>query len=98
VFSYGRRTPVEDPAVGLCLGPYGGPRGVGVSYERGTPVEFALTLFWGRRGTRSLPPHASPCPGQQLSRDVPQGYLSHKKTPTPLGPYSSPVPRVLGGS
>jgi len=24
--------------VGLCLGPYGGPREVGVSYERGTPV------------------------------------------------------------
>jgi len=24
--------------LGLCLGPYGGPRGVGVSYERGTPV------------------------------------------------------------
>jgi len=27
-----------DPAVGLCLGPYGGPRGVAVSYQRGTPV------------------------------------------------------------
>ena len=27
-----------DPTVGLCLGPYGVPRGVGVSYERGTPV------------------------------------------------------------
>jgi len=24
--------------VGLCLGPYGGPREVEVSYERGTPV------------------------------------------------------------
>ena len=24
--------------VGLCLGPYGGPGEVGVSYERGTPV------------------------------------------------------------
>jgi len=24
--------------VGICLGPYGGPREVGVSYERGTPV------------------------------------------------------------
>ena len=29
----------QDPTVGLCLGPYGGPEGVGaVSYERGTPV------------------------------------------------------------
>jgi hypothetical protein len=25
--------------VGLCLGPYGGPRGWAVSYERGTPVQ-----------------------------------------------------------
>ena len=24
--------------VGLCLGPYGGPRRVGVSYERRTPA------------------------------------------------------------
>ena len=30
--------PPEDPTVGLCLGPYGGPREVGVSYERDTPV------------------------------------------------------------
>ena len=27
----------EDPTVALCLGTYGDPRGVGVSYERGTP-------------------------------------------------------------
>ncbi|KAJ1478951.1 hypothetical protein T484DRAFT_2910247 [Baffinella frigidus] len=27
-----------DPTVGLCLGPYGGPRGGVVSHERGTPV------------------------------------------------------------
>ena len=26
------------PSVGLCLGPYGDPRGGAVSYERGTPV------------------------------------------------------------
>jgi hypothetical protein len=29
----------QDPTVGLCLGPYGGPSGGGVSYERGTPAE-----------------------------------------------------------
>jgi len=34
--------PSWDPTVGSCLGPYGGPRAV--SYERGTPVEFALEL------------------------------------------------------
>ena len=28
----------QDPTAGLCLGPYGGPRGWAVSYERGTPV------------------------------------------------------------
>ena len=30
--------PPYAPTVGLCLGPYGDSRGVGVSYERGTPV------------------------------------------------------------
>jgi len=30
--------PPQDPTVGLCLGPYGGPRGWAFSYERGTPV------------------------------------------------------------
>jgi hypothetical protein len=30
--------PTEDHRVGLYLGSYGGPRGVAVSYERGTPV------------------------------------------------------------
>ena len=33
--------PPQDPTVALCLGTYGSPRGVGVSYERGTPVCFA---------------------------------------------------------
>ena len=32
--------PPSDPTVGLCLGTYGDRRGVGVSYERGTPVGF----------------------------------------------------------
>ena len=30
--------PPQDPAVAVCLGACGDPRGVGVSYERGTPV------------------------------------------------------------
>jgi hypothetical protein len=29
----------QDPTVGLCLGPYCGPRGGTVSSERGTPVQ-----------------------------------------------------------
>ena len=28
------------PAVGLCLGAYGGPEGVAVAYERGAPVRL----------------------------------------------------------
>ena len=28
----------QDPAVRLCSGPYGDPGGLGVPYERGTPV------------------------------------------------------------
>jgi len=32
-----RNSPPLGPEVGLYLGPYGGPREVGVSYERGTP-------------------------------------------------------------
>ena len=34
-----KKTHPKDPTAGLCLGAYGGPRGVAVSYERGTPVE-----------------------------------------------------------
>ena len=33
-----KQRPPWDPTVGLCLGPYGGPRWGAVSYERGTPV------------------------------------------------------------
>ena len=38
-------TPVSlglDGTVGLCLGPYGGPRVEAVSYERGTPASGAF--------------------------------------------------------
>ena len=31
--------PSNDPAVGLYLGSYGGPRGLVRSYERGAPVQ-----------------------------------------------------------
>ena len=31
----------QDPIVGLCLGPYGGPRGGAVFNEQGTPVTEA---------------------------------------------------------
>ena len=38
--------------MGLCLGPYGCPRGGGCSYERGTPVR--LMCVPGRKGGRGL--------------------------------------------
>ena len=33
-----------NPTVDICLGTYGDPMGVGFSYERGTPVLFALPV------------------------------------------------------
>ena len=33
-----KKTPPEDPDVGLCLGPYGEPGGGAVSYAQGTPL------------------------------------------------------------
>ena len=32
------RTPPQAPTVGICLGSYGGPGGLALSYERGAPV------------------------------------------------------------
>ena len=44
--------PLWDPTGGLRLGPFGGPRGVVFSYERGTPVGFTVYIVesrvWGR--------------------------------------------------
>ena len=42
------RTLLQDPTVGLCVGPYGGPRGGGGSYERGTPVA-PFQSIWSHR-------------------------------------------------
>ena len=35
-----RTPPLKDPAAALCLGTYGDPTEVDVSYERGTPVPW----------------------------------------------------------
>ena len=41
------RNSPQDPTVDLCVWPYGGPRGVDVSYEPGTPAACgAETFFW----------------------------------------------------
>ena len=34
----------KDPTLGLCLGPYGGPGGGEVSYERGTHAGVSYAL------------------------------------------------------
>ena len=36
---------LEDPTVGICLGPYGGPRGGALSYQRGTYVEDVTCVY-----------------------------------------------------
>ena len=47
-----KRQPLPwDPTVGLCVGPYGGPNEVGVSYERGAPIATAGEA----RSNRALP-------------------------------------------
>ena len=47
--------PPQDPPVGLCLGPYGGPRGGGVvSDERGTPVVCVTSLVIPADSSSSL--------------------------------------------
>ena len=33
-----RNSAPQVPTIGLCLGSYGDPRGLGVSHERGSPV------------------------------------------------------------
>ena len=45
-----RNTPTWDPTVALCLGTYGDPRGVGVSYERGTLVHGVVSAGSGALG------------------------------------------------
>jgi len=58
------------------VGPYGGPRGGAVSYERDTPVHGLLEIK-----TRTVPMGGPMHLGLAL-----QGHLAHKKTPFPLGP------------
>jgi len=61
--------------VALCLGTYGDPWGVGVSYERGTPVGVDLEIAgygarnsFKRRAHNRLPqpPNPEPASGKEL--------------------------------
>ena len=49
----------QDPTVGLCLGPYGDPRGGAVSYERRTPVSnWRWWWLWKPYHWSPFPPEA----------------------------------------
>ena len=63
----------QDPTVALCVGTYGGPMGVGVSYERGTPL-----AKW--KGHQDAHVHrVSRGHGQVTLFDALRGYVAHKK-------------------
>jgi hypothetical protein len=47
--------PPEDPTAGICLGTYGGLMGLGVSYERGTPVTGVRAAIRFGRQVRGKP-------------------------------------------
>ena len=81
--------------LGLCLGPYGGPRGVAVSYKRGAPV-----VEWKTSSTRCrVMPHAfdkksridSRFPYHQPSKAVKSGRSRRSFISSPLW-----TPQVYG--
>jgi hypothetical protein len=84
--------PPWDPQVGLCLGPYGGPRKRGAfSYERGTPARG-----WSQDHRHRPPCTVGACGVWDLKCSPLQGYLAHKKQrPLARGPYSRNMPRGL---
>ena len=49
-----RKRPPLGTYCSICLGPYGGPRGVAVSYERVTLVEQADLVLVRREGVQRL--------------------------------------------
>ena len=86
----GVRSIQGHPTVGLSLGPYDGPRGGAVSYERGTPAPLAgsarvLSLFGGEGSWGSVKCSEVASKWKDgMDRTTIQGHLAHKKTPTPL--------------
>ena len=70
-----RTPPPEDPTVALCLGTCGDPRGVGVSYERGTPA--GGSSFPLRRRKRQFIKHVLPMTSAPQSADGLDGRGAH---------------------
>ena len=67
----------------LCLGPYGVPREVGVSYERGTPVHKLYERHRGMAGSL----YGEACESRCNMYRVPSLIGN---SPPPLGPPYSP--------
>ena len=75
-----KQAPPQDPTVGLCLGPFDGPRGVGVSYELGTPVGVGGECLGAGVHAVASSPRLSKSAKQHANTPAPlQGYLAHKK-------------------
>ena len=90
----GKNTP-HGPTVGRCLGPYGGPRGWALFYERGTPpssrggpihpeVYYEALLCEEKVPRRLAAADTYAYRGTSLIRNC-----------ASLGPYSRTIPRAL---
>ena len=44
--------PPQDPTVGICVGPYGGPKGGAFVYERVTPVSRQRQSYYSSHSSR----------------------------------------------
>ena len=78
----------------LCPGAYGDPRGVGVSYERGTPGSRTLLARFGHaRATHYLWPRGG-IPKNDYTLDNYRG-ASLTRNRRRLGPYSKIMPRAI---
>ena len=100
--------PPYDHAVALCLGTCGDPRGVGVSCERGTPVEHRhrpfSRVFSNREPRMYFIQHFSNELNSESRSSAPHARLckgyrgtSLTRTSLPVGPYSSICLGPYGG-
>ena len=70
--------PPLDPTAGLCLGPFDDPKGVGVSYERGSLVSNRKSWEHANASPKLLSPVGSrkSCSGfPATNRQLPKGFV-----------------------
>ena len=92
--------PPYDPTVARCLGTYVDPRGVRVSYARGTPVDESPGLFRGSPPRPLLSAVVNTVVVTSLSQGRFRGTSLLRKCPslrTFVGPEAKAYCRVLGG-